>query len=185
MITRGTIRITSLLIFCITTLLAQTTTAAEAANGWRYWGYFQAAPSATSWSYALSGPTSNLRDGSVEGWAFTFSGDDVPDAAPPKIAPNFSSLCRSTKPVAGKKRIGVVIDFGSSALRPRGETLPRAVITCVVLEKDATGVDALNAAVKVRYAASGYVCGVNNYPAKECGVEIPTPRSMLKALAKK
>ena len=174
----------SLLLFLAVGALLISQSPSEAANGWRYWGYFQAAPFVTTWSYALTGPTTNLRDGSVEGWAFTFSGDDVPDAAPPKIAPQFSKLCASTKAVAGKKRIGVVIDFGSAVLRPRGETLPRALTACVLLNKDGTGVDALNAAVKVRYAASGYVCGINNYPAKECGVEIPTPRSMTKVQPK-
>ena len=173
-----------LLLLLIISAMLISQSPSEAATGWRYWGYFQAAPSVTTWSYALTGPTTNLRDGSVEGWAFTFSGDDVPDAAPPKIAPLFSKLCASTKPVAGKKRIGVVIDFGSAVLRPRGEALPRTLSRCVLIDKDGTGVDALNAAVKARYAASGYICGINNYPANECGVEIPTPRSMVKAQRK-
>ena len=158
---------------------------ANAATGWRYWGYFQAAPAAMSWSYALTGPTGVIRDGAVEGWAFTFSGDDVPEAAAPKTAPHFKKICGSTAAVVGKKRVGLVIDFGSAALRPRGEKLPRALIACLVLDKGATGVDVLNAAAKVRYAASGYVCGINNYPIKECGAEITTPRLLLKNLAKK
>lgn len=153
---------------------------AHASTGWRYWGYFQAAPAVEKWSYALTGPTTNLADGSVEGWVFTFSGDEIVDAAAPKVAPRFSRICGSTKPVAQKKRIGLVVDFGPAVLRPTGEKLPRALITCVIVEKNATGVDVLNAAVKVRYASSGYVCGINNFPAKECGLQIKTPRTLVK-----
>ena len=182
---RDSIQRSSLFVATLALLTLISQAPSDAANGWRYWGYFQAAPQTSTWNYALTGPTTNLRDGSVEGWVFTFSGDDLPDAAAPKISPQFSKLCASTTPVPGKKRVGVVIDFGPSALRPRGESLPRALTRCVVLDKDGTGVDALNAVAKVRYAASGYICGINSYPAKECGAEIPTPRSLVKVLAKK
>lgn len=155
-------------------------TPAHAGGGWRYWGYFQAAPGSTEWSYALSGPTTVVADGSIEGWAFTFSGEDGGDAATPRRSPNFSTICGATKPVAQKKRVGLVVDFGPAALRPRGELLPRTIVKCLVLDRTATGVDVLNTALKVRYAASGYVCGINSYPAKECGVFIKTPRAFAK-----
>jgi len=151
-----------------------------AGTGWRYWGYFQAKPGEQSWSYALTGPTTVIPEGSVEGWAFTFSGDDVPDAATPKFSPNFSKICGSTQQISGKKRVALVIDFGSAILRPRGELLPRSFVRCVVVDKSATGIDILNSAVKVRYASSGYVCGINSYPTRECGVEIKTPRTLMK-----
>ena len=38
-------------------------------TGWRYWGYFQAAPGATAWTPAMTGPTVDVADGAVEGWA--------------------------------------------------------------------------------------------------------------------
>ena len=106
-----------LVIFVASQLMAAPM-AGAAEKGYRYWGYFKAAPKATVWTSSMTGPTVDVTDGSVEGWTFTFSSDSIPDAKSPKIAPNFESLCAKTKPVAGKKRIGVVIDFGSAALRP-------------------------------------------------------------------
>jgi len=138
-------------------------------TGWRYWGYFQAAPGATAWTPAMTGPTVDVADGAVEGWAFTFSSDAIPDAKAPKVAPSFSAICGKTKAVAGKKRVGVMI-----------ELTPRLIQRCVVADKDALGIDVLGQVVKVRAQGSGFICGLNGYPAKECGVEIKTPRGYLK-----
>lgn len=166
----------SALINCA--LVFTSATPSNASTGYRYWGYFQAAPDATTWTMAMTGPTTNVADGSVEGWVFTFSGSTVPDAQAPKIAPNFSKICGATAAAAGKKRIGVVVDFGSSVLRPKGESLPRATTKCVVIDQNAVGSEILAKVVKVRSSSSGLICGLNNYPAKECGAQIPTPKSL-------
>lgn len=166
-------------ILCLITLLfISSTSPAQASTGWRYWGYFQAAPGAKTWSMAMTGPTTNVPDGSVEGWVFTFSGETVPEAAAPKIAPNFSSICKSSPAVAHKKRVAVVIDFGSAILRPRGESLPRAIVRCVVADKNATGADVVASVTKIRSASSGLICGINGYPTRECGQEIKTPKQL-------
>jgi len=157
-----------------------TPTAHAADTGWRYWGYFQAAPGASKWTAAMTGPTVNVADGSVEGWAFTFSSDAIPDAKAPKVAPSFSTICGKTKAVVGKKRVAVMVDFGSAVLRPKGETTPRLIQKCVVADKSALGIDVLGLAVKVRAEGSGFICGLNGYPAKECGVEMKTPKDYLK-----
>ncbi|MFM1797278.1 MAG: hypothetical protein RL733_1059, partial [Actinomycetota bacterium] len=47
--------------------------AANAEKGYRYWGYFQAAAGANSWTAAMTGPSVEVKDGDVEGWAFVFS----------------------------------------------------------------------------------------------------------------
>ena len=156
-------------------------TSAQAANsGYRYWGYFQAAPNAKVWSEAMTGPTVVMADGAVEGWAFTFSGDKVPDAASPRVLPTFAKICGSTKAAgANSKRVGIVIDFGRAALRPEGESTPRSLFKCVVVDKNAIGFDVLAKVVKVRTSASGFVCAFNSYPAKECGAAVPTPTSLI------
>ncbi|MEK6647838.1 MAG: SCO2322 family protein [Actinomycetota bacterium] len=149
-------------------------------KGYRYWGYFQAPAGAKTWTMAMTGPSVVVPDGSVEGWAFTFSSESVPDAATPHRAPNFKRICGTTKsPGANMKRIGVIIDFGRAVLRPKGESMPRTVFKCVVVDKGAIGFDVLAKVVKIRAAASGFVCAFNNYPAKECGAEIPTPASLI------
>ena len=154
--------------------------AAQAATkGWRYWGYFQAAPGATEWKAALTGPTVDIEDGAVEGWSFVFSSDDVPSAAP-LVKPSFATICGKVKKDPDTKRIALVIDFGSKAYAPKGEKVPRTIVRCVTTAKGSQGIDVLGQAVKVRSASSGLICGFNGYPKKECGVEIETPAALLK-----
>ncbi|CAB4942431.1 unannotated protein [freshwater metagenome] len=165
-------------IFLITNLiLAAPANAAD--KGYRYWGYYQAAPGATSWTAAMTGPTVDIADGSVEGWSFVFSSDDVPSIAP-AINPDFSAICGKVKASKDLKRIALVIDFGSRDYAPKGEKVQKSFTTCVKIAKKAQGIDVLGKAVKIRAAKSGLICGINNYPKKECGVEIPTPAALKK-----
>jgi len=160
-------------------VLATTITPAQAAgSGYRYWGYFQAAPKATAWTAAMTGPTVDIADGSVEGWAFTFSSEAIPDASSPSVLPDFQSICGKTRPVAGKKRIGIVIDFGAAYLAPTGEKPLKTVKRCITIDKKAQGIDVLGKVVRVRADKSGLICGLGGYPRKECGVEIPTPAAL-------
>ena len=171
-------KLVTLAIFAIA---ATTISPAQAADtGYRYWGYFQAAPKATTWTAAMTGPTVDVADGAVEGWAFTFSSEAVPDASSPSVVPDFQSICGKTRPVAGKKRIGIVIDFGPTYLAPVGEKPLKTVKRCVVIDKKAQGIDVLGKVVRVRADKSGLICGLVGYPRKECGVEIPTPVELAK-----
>ncbi|MEI9907508.1 MAG: SCO2322 family protein [Actinomycetota bacterium] len=177
---RSKITLIATLLIAISSSITSLTSAQAADTGYRYWGYFQAAPGAKAWSMAMTGPTVSIPDGSVEGWGFTFSSESVPDAATPRIAPDFGRICGTTKPVANKKRIGITVDFGNAIIKPKGETIPRSFSKCVVVDKNAIGLDVLAKVVKLRSAASGLICGLNDYPAKECGAEIPTPKSLIR-----
>lgn len=148
-------------------------------KGWRYWGYYQAAPGATKWTAAMTGPTVDIEDGAVEGWSFVFSSDDIP-STPPMAKPNFAAICGKTKADKDTKRIALVVDFGAKAYAPKGEKVQKSITTCVRTAKTSQGIDVLGMALKVRAAKSGLICGLNGYPAKECGVEIPTPASLKK-----
>jgi hypothetical protein len=168
-----------LAVLATVAVLAATITPAQAAgSGYRYWGYFQAAPKATTWTAAMTGPTVDIADGSVEGWAFTFSSDAIPNATSPSVLPDFQSICGKTRAVAGKKRIGIVIDFGAAYLAPNGEKPLKTVKRCITIEKKAQGIDVLGKVVRVRADKSGLICGLSGYPRKECGVEIPTPAAL-------
>lgn len=150
-----------------------------ASKGWRYWGYYQAAAKSSTWKAAMTGPTVDIADGSVEGWIFTFSNDDIP-STPPSVKPDFKSICGKTQPQKGLKRIGLVIDFGNAAYAPKGERVKKTIIRCVLTAKESQGIDVLAQEISVRQADSGLICGFNGYPAKECGVEIATPASLIK-----
>ena len=150
-----------------------------ATKGYRYWGYFQAAPGTTTWKAAMTGPTVDIADGAVEGWSFVFSNDDIP-SVPPTSKPNFAAICGSAKANRDTKRIALVVDFGNPAYAPKGEKVQKTIIQCVTTSKESQGIDVLGQVLKVRANASGLICGLNGYPKKECGVEITTPASLLK-----
>jgi hypothetical protein len=171
----------TIIAVAMTALISSSITpAAHAADkGYRYWGYYQAAPKATKWTAAMTGPTVEIKDGAVEGWIFTFSSDAVP-STPPSVAPNFAKICAGVKAQSGLKRIGLVVDFGSQLISPKGEKAAKTITRCVTTSKDSLGIDVLAQELNVRTASSGFVCGLNNYPAKECGVEIATPKGLAK-----
>lgn len=126
----------------------------------------------------MTGPTVNVADGSVEGWAFTFSGTSTPDASSPSVLPDFQTLCGKTRPRSDRKRIGIVVDFGPSYLTPKGEKVLKTVKRCIVIDKKAQGIDVLGRVVRVRANKSGLICGLAGYPRKECGIEVPTPAEL-------
>ena len=127
----------------------------------------------------MTGPTVDIEDGAVEGWSFVFSSDDIPSIAP-SVKPNFAAICGKTKADKDTKRIALVVDFGSKAYAPKGEKIPKIISTCVRTAKTSQGIDVLGMALKVRADKSGLICGLNGYPAKECGVEIKTPAALKK-----
>lgn len=144
---------------------------ANAETGYRYWGYFQAPAGASSWTAAMTGPSVEVRDGDVEGWTFTASSNDIP-ATPPMMDPDFAELCGEVSEVAGKVRVGLVVDFGAGQIAPSGETPREFFRDCVVVDQGSVGLDVLNAVLDVRAADSGLICGIAGYPAQECGAEI-------------
>jgi hypothetical protein len=167
------------LALLLTTTFAFTAPANASGKGWRYWAYYQAAPNAKTWTAAMTGPTVDVQDGAVEGWSFVFDTSDVPTIAP-SIKPDFASICRRVKADKNLKRIALVVDFGRSAFAPKGEKVQKSFTKCVQIAKSAQGIDVLGQAVKIRAANSGLICGINGYPAEECGVEIPTPYALKK-----
>jgi hypothetical protein len=168
------------IVLAITLLATFITPPAQAAEkGYRYWGYFQTAPGKTAWTAAMTGPTVDIADGSVEGWSFVFSSDDIPSVKP-RVKPDFKKICAGVKADKDTKRIAVVIDFGSTAYAPKGEKVKKTITTCVRTPKESQGIDVLGQVTKVRAAGSGLICGLAGYPAKECGVEIPTPKALIK-----
>ena len=162
------------LTLLLTTTFAFTAPANASGKGWRYWAYYKAAPGEKTWTAAMTGPTVDVKDGAVEGWSFVFDASDIPTVAP-SSKPDFNAICRRVKAVKDLKRVALVVDFGRSAYAPKGEKVQRSFTKCVQIAKSAQGIDVLGQAVKIRAANSGLICGINGYPAKECGVEIPTP----------
>lgn len=168
---RSTISLSSISLFVIPLATVLQAPLAHAETGYRYWGYFQAPAGATSWTAAMTGPSVEVKDGDVEGWAFTASSNDIPATAP-MMEPDFAELCGDVSEVAGKIRIGLVVDFGAGEIAPAGETPREFFRDCVVVKSGAIGLDVLKEVLDVRAGESGLICGIAGYPAQECGAEI-------------
>ena len=93
----------------------------------------------------------------------------------PSVDPDFESICAGTERQDDAKRVGLVIDPGTIDQSPDGEHPGALVVTCVGVAESATGLAIAQAVADLR-VDSGFVCGIDGYPASECAplVEVPT-----------
>ena len=151
---------------------------AQAADSFVYWGYWQQTNG--SWVYSQVGAAAaNPADGTVEGWRWMID-EGGAKPRPPRLTATFAQLCESTPAEAGKKRVGLVVDFGRD-VDGDGKTPPPApVATCVVVPTSATGADLLARAGGVR-AEKGLICAIGGYPASGCSVTLASLTDAQKA----
>ncbi|WP_262986032.1 SCO2322 family protein, partial [Streptomyces sp. CBMA123] len=84
------------------------------AAGYRYWSFWHGADGG-AWTYQQQGPAIAVPpDGSVDGWRFAVSPDGGQDAAKPRTAARFDEICAATPAQDGRKRVAVVLDFGTA-----------------------------------------------------------------------
>ncbi|CAM5557678.1 hypothetical protein SABIM44S_04173 [Streptomyces abikoensis] len=145
---------------------------AQAATGYRYWSFWQSS-GGSRWAYATQGPgTARPGDGDVVGFRFAVSADSS-DAAAPRAAADFGPVCDPTPAKDGKKRVAVVLDFGTPADAPGGETPPAARSVCAQVGEDATAGEALAEVAKpLRYDSAALLCAIAGYPRTGCGEQV-------------
>ncbi|MEV1081343.1 SCO2322 family protein [Streptomyces sp. NPDC050211] len=151
------------------TLLVLTLGTGQAqAVGYRYWSFWDR--DGNTWTYATQGPSTAVpSDGDVQGFRFAVS-EDSADATKPRGTADFASICANTPPKDGKKRIALVLDFGTATDAPRGETPPRPRTACASLSPDATTAEALATTAKpLRYNTNALLCAIAGYPKTGCG----------------
>jgi hypothetical protein len=162
-------RLTRLILSLLAGLLLAggVTTTAHAEDIYRYWAYYQWGSG--KWVFAQKGAEAVVpADGAVEGWRF--AAHRFP-TRPPRAAGDFEAICGPVEPVAGKKRVALVVDPGTPA-DSVGTAVPGpATGTCVVIDAKATGAKVLAAAMKVRIER-GLTCAINGYPPKGCGDKV-------------
>lgn len=141
------------------------------AAGYRYWSFWES--SGGKWTYATEGPaTARPADSSVHGFRFSVS-EDSGDSAQPRTAPDFEAICGQTPRKDGTKRIALVIDPGTPADAPEGETPPASRAECARVGEDATTAEALVAVAKpLRYNSEALLCGISGYPKSGCGEQV-------------
>lgn len=153
---------------------AATPSIVAASSAYRYWSYWWGQADG-GWTYASMGaPSTQPKDGAVEGWRFAISGDGPSSARAPRTQANMATLCPDLKAApSGQKRVAVVLDFGTAAEAPRGESPPPARVACVVVPSSANGVQVLAAATSIR-SKDGLVCALSGYPQAECATAVAT-----------
>ncbi|UZJ31594.1 SCO2322 family protein [Streptomyces endophytica] len=143
------------------------------AQEYRYWSFWNGGGKDGSWAYATAGPaTLRPADGAVEGFRFTVSADSAA-AGKPRTAADFDAVCGTTPAKDGRKRIGIVIDFGTVADAPGGERPPKARTACAQVPADASAGEALAAVARpLRYNSDALLCGIAGYPKSGCADQV-------------
>ena len=155
----------------LATLLLLASAGPAGAAGYRYWSFWERAGG--HWTYATQGPSlARPDDGAVQGFRFAVSADSA-DASRPRGTADFDTICAGTPAKSGTKRVALVLDFGTGADAPSGETPPGRRTACARVPSDATSADALAAVAKpLRYDTNALLCAIAGYPAKGCGEQV-------------
>ncbi|MFE5117972.1 SCO2322 family protein [Streptomyces sp. NPDC056669] len=148
---------------------------AQAADGYRYWSFWQRGGDGGGWSYATQGPSSaRPADGDMIGFRFAVS-EDSNDATRPRGMADFAAVCADTPATDGTKRVAVVIDFGTATDAPDRRTPPTPRTECARVGEDASAGEALAAVAKpLRYNSAALLCAVSGYPETGCGDKVST-----------
>jgi hypothetical protein len=163
---------TAALLLLVGALLVVAAAGSAQAAGYRYWSFWEG-DGGKNWTYATQGP-SLVRpdDGAVQGFRFSVS-EDSSDSAQPRRAPDFGAICAGTPAKDGLKRIALVIDAGTAADAPEGETPPAPRTACARVAPDASTAEALASVAKpLRYDSSAMLCAISGYPVSGCGEQV-------------
>ncbi|MFP3991110.1 SCO2322 family protein [Streptomyces sp. E11-3] len=166
----------ALLLGVLLAVLCAAAVPAQAA-GYRYWSFWDL--DGDTWTYAQQGPsTTRPADGDVQGFRFAVS-EDSQDAAKPRAgesagaAATFASACEETPAREGRKRVALIIDFGTAGDAPKGETPQQARAVCAQVAPDATTAEALAEVAKpLRYDSNALLCAIAGYPKTGCGDQV-------------
>ena len=164
-------------VLFLATLLPLLAGAGQAqAVGYRYWSFWE--QNGTAWTYATQGPSLvRPSDGDVQGFRFSVSTDSA-DAAKPRGTADFDTICAKTPAADGRKRVALVIDFGTPADAPSGETPPPGRTACAQVAEDATTAEALASVAKpLRYDTNALLCAIAGYPKKGCGEQVSAEKA--------
>ncbi|MCJ1677548.1 SCO2322 family protein [Streptomyces sp. APSN-46.1] len=159
------------LILAFGILLTVVAATPASASTYRYWSFWDG--SGGQWAYASLGPSmARPADGSAWGFRFAVSKDAGDEGARPRAEADFGAICAATPAAEGRKRVAVVIDFGTASDAPGGETPPQdtARTACAQVGPDATVAEALAEVAKpLRYNSAALLCAISGYPKQGCG----------------
>ncbi|MFD7903105.1 SCO2322 family protein [Kitasatospora sp. NPDC059722] len=165
-------RLAALLTGLLAVLLVAGSAVPAEAAGYRYWSFWKGADG--GWAYQQQGPSVHVpADGSVDGWRFAVSPDGGQNAAQPRAGADFAALCASTPPQQGRKRVAVVLDFGTADDAASAEQPPEQRTACATVAANATSAEVLAAvAPPLRYDTNGLLCAIAGYPKAGCADQV-------------
>ncbi|MDH6710577.1 hypothetical protein P3T27_007327 [Kitasatospora sp. MAA19] len=145
---------------------------AQAAAGYRYWSFWRGTDG--GWAYQQQGPAVSVPpDGAVDGWRFAVSPDGGQQAAQPRAASGFAAVCADTPAQPGRKRVAVVLDFGTAADSGSAEAPPEQRNACATVVPNATSAEVLAAvAPPLRYDGNGLLCAIAGFPKAGCAEQL-------------
>ena len=150
-----------------------TAPAAQAADVYRYWGYYTVTDGAfVAQETGPSGATP--KDGDIEGYRYAapadFKNPNLPRADLTVVT--FDAVCGDKTAAGGDKRVAVLIDYGVDSDAAEGETPPEPEALCAVVPEKFNGLQTLQSvAPDLRTQKSSFgplLCGISGYPATGC-----------------
>ncbi|MFJ9440561.1 SCO2322 family protein [Kitasatospora sp. NPDC101235] len=164
----------ALLLPLLGAVLLLASAAPAQAAGYRYWSFWRGTED-RSWTYQQQGPAVAVPpDGAVDGWRFALSPDGGRDAAKPRTAGSFAEICADTPAQEGRKRVAVVLDFGTAEdAGSSTAAVPGQRTACAGVTPRATSAEVLAAvAPPLRYDTNGLLCAIAGYPKAGCGDQV-------------
>lgn len=163
----------ALLLPLLGAVLLLASAAPAQAAGYRYWSFWRGGEGG-SWTYQQQGASVAVPpDGAVDGWRFTLSPDGGQHTAKPRTAGSFAEICADTPAQEGRKRVAVVLDFGTAEDAGSTAVAPEQRTACGSVAPRATSAEVLAAvAPPLRYDTSGLLCAIAGYPTAGCGDQV-------------
>ena len=163
--------LSSLLLAVVT--LAGFAGPAQAEDGYQYWNYFHLQNG--TWAFSQVGVADyKPKDGAVEGFRYgtsTTAKGIEPRADLDKV--DFDAVCGGTKASTGKKRVAVLLDFGTETGQG---TPPQPRAECAVADESASTLKVLDSVTEVRSEKS-MLCAIEGYPATGCGEPVKNAKA--------
>lgn len=138
------------------------------ADLYRFWSFWEQNAQG-EWTFIETGAGDVVpANGAVEGWRFGVGGVDASTNRPPRTDATFTEICGNDAAPTGEKKVGIVIDTGTTEDAPDGASVPPPTLSCATVPQSATAVQTLQAVAATR-AEGGIICAIDNYPASGCG----------------
>jgi hypothetical protein len=163
--------ITLLLLPVLAGLLLAGSGTAHAATGYKYWNYFHV--EGGKYVFAKTGPSGfTPANGSVEAYRYGLS-STAKGTTPRTDATTYSfdDICAGSKAETGQKRVGVLLDYGTTQDAASGEKPPKPRAACAVVASNANGQQVLDEVTDLR-TEKALICGIDGYPVKSCSVTV-------------